>query len=214
MHIIPALLAQSKEDFLEKLKKVDKILPIVQVDIMDGTFTPNANFWDPEELFGIHTNAQYELHMMVDHPKALIPRFADHPNIHRIYFHAECKDSPSEIIEEGAYYGFDMGVVFNPETPTSIADDYLHTLKSVMFMGVTPGAMGQPFVESTIDKIATFHAAHPEIEIEIDGGVSSATISALAKAGATRFVVGSALYKNPDGIEAAIKELTLLAKKI
>jgi ribulose-phosphate 3-epimerase len=42
--------------------------------------------------------------------------------------------------------------------------------------------------------------------LEVDGGISAATIGAAARAGADHFVVGSALFRHPDGIAAALAE--------
>ncbi|MFZ9018372.1 MAG: ribulose-phosphate 3-epimerase, partial [Ilumatobacteraceae bacterium] len=50
------------------------------------------------------------------------------------------------------------------------------------------------------------------IDLEVDGGVSAATIQAAARAGANVFVAGSAVFGHPDGLAAAINELRMLAR--
>ena len=45
-----------------------------------------------------------------------------------------------------------------------------------------------------------------DIPLEVDGGISPETIGAAAAAGADTFVIGSALFRHPDGIAAAVAE--------
>ena len=45
------------------------------------------------------------------------------------------------------------------------------------------------------------------IEIEVDGGISVDTIGGAARAGANVFVTGTALYRHPEGLAAAVSEL-------
>jgi ribulose-phosphate 3-epimerase len=49
------------------------------------------------------------------------------------------------------------------------------------------------------------------VRIEVDGGISTATIGAAAVAGADTFVAGSALFGDPAGLGAAVGELRELA---
>ena len=48
-------------------------------------------------------------------------------------------------IEEAKIHGFEIGIAINPETPTSVLNDHLYEIDSVLFMGVNPGASGRPF---------------------------------------------------------------------
>jgi ribulose-phosphate 3-epimerase len=50
-----------------------------------------------------------------------------------------------------------------------------------------------------------------DIDIEIDGGIAPSTITSAAAAGANRFVVGSAMFRDPQGFEHATAELRSLA---
>ncbi|MEC8974810.1 MAG: ribulose-phosphate 3-epimerase, partial [Actinomycetota bacterium] len=46
-----------------------------------------------------------------------------------------------------------------------------------------------------------------DIDIEVDGGISTSTIAQATEAGANVFVAGSAVFSHPDGAESAITEL-------
>jgi pentose-5-phosphate-3-epimerase len=49
---------------------------------------------------------------------------------------------------------------------------------------------GQSFMADQMSKIATIRAQYPQLEIQVDGGVSIANIEQCAKAGANSFVAG------------------------
>jgi pentose-5-phosphate-3-epimerase len=72
------------------------------------------------------------------------------------------------------------------------------------------GAQGNPFDERILSDIADIHAKLPTLPISIDGHVSMFTLPMLKNAGATRFVVGSAILHADDSIKA-FTELTVLA---
>ena len=46
-----------------------------------------------------------------------------------------------------------------------------------------------------------------DCDIEVDGGIGVETVSGAVQAGANVLVSGSALYKDPKGLENAVKEL-------
>jgi ribulose-phosphate 3-epimerase len=46
-----------------------------------------------------------------------------------------------------------------------------------------------------------------EIELEVDGGISPTTIAGAAAAGANVLIAGSALYRDPEGLEHAVADL-------
>src|SRR3546814_6681447 len=73
----------------------------------------------------------------------------------------------------------------------------------VLLMSVNPGFGGQSFIPSALNKLAdaralidAYVANNPgrEIRLEIDGGVKTDNIGAIAAAGAETFVDGSAIF--------------------
>jgi len=67
-----------------------------------------------------------------------------------------------------------------------------------MIMSVNPGFGGQSFIPSAVTKIARLKQMITDrnlpVGVEVDGGISPATITDVAKAGANIFVAGSAIY--------------------
>jgi ribulose-phosphate 3-epimerase len=50
-----------------------------------------------------------------------------------------------------------------------------------------------------------------DCDVEVDGGIGPATVRGAAAAGANVLVAGSALYRDPLGLEHAVTELRELA---
>jgi ribulose-phosphate 3-epimerase len=69
-------------------------------------------------------------------------------------------------------------------------------------MTVNPGYGGQEFIRSTLPKIETLRrwidARGLDVEIEVDGGISEETIGEAARAGASVFVAGTAVFGTAD----------------
>jgi len=80
----------------------------------------------------------------------------------------------------------------------------------VLFMTVNPGFGGREFIQAVVRKIEALATIIKErnldIAIEIDGGINAETIVPCAKAGATIFVAGSAIYSKEDRT-AALQEI-------
>ena len=104
--------------------------------------------------------------------------------------------------------------MLNPATSLSTLEYVLADLDLVMLMSVNPGFGGQSFIESSLVKIKRLRqmldAVNPGAGIEVDGGISPATIKRVAAAGANIFVAGSAVY-GQDDYQSVIREMKGLA---
>jgi ribulose-phosphate 3-epimerase len=111
--------------------------------------------------------------------------------------------------------GKKAGVVLNPATPLETLDFILEEVDLVMLMSVNPGFGGQSFIRSTLRKISLLKNRIDDlglsVGIEIDGGISPATIGEVAEAGANIFVAGSAIYGRTD-YHAEITKMRELAE--
>jgi hypothetical protein len=59
MKIIPALLAENLDEFVMRMRQVEKFADYVQVDIMDGVFVDTRSF-DVEMINNIQTPLSFE----------------------------------------------------------------------------------------------------------------------------------------------------------
>lgn len=65
-------------------------------------------------------------------------------------------------------------------------------------MTVEPGFGGQKFMASELPKVAELRKRYPDLNIEVDGGLSLDTIDVAADAGANVIVAGSAVFGAQD----------------
>ena len=61
-------------------------------------------------------------------------------------------------------------------------------------MSVNAGFGGQAFNPVALDKLKAAQRGFPELLLEVDGGVNLTTIAKCQQAGASLFVVGSAIF--------------------
>ena len=112
-------------------------------------------------------------------------------------------------------HGMAAGVAINPSTPLAAVEEVLGDLDLLLVMSVNPGFGGQQFWKPALTKISRARAmlaqAGSAAMLEVDGGISSETIGAAARAGADTFVAGNAVFgaKDPAGM---VKELKRLAR--
>jgi ribulose-phosphate 3-epimerase len=85
-------------------------------------------------------------------------------------------------------------------------------------MSVNPGFGGQAFIRSSLEKLQIVRAmtAGRDIDIEVDGGITSETAGLVAESGANWLVAGSAVFKGgPDayaGNITAIRKAAQIAR--
>jgi ribulose-phosphate 3-epimerase len=68
----------------------------------------------------------------------------------------------------------------------------------VLIMTVHPGFGGQKFMASELPKVKAVRERYPDLNIEVDGGISESTIDQAAEAGANVIVAGSAVFGASD----------------
>lgn len=73
-------------------------------------------------------------------------------------------------------------------------------------MTVEPGFGGQSFMADMMPKVEALRKKYPDLQIEVDGGLSEKTIDQAAEAGANVIVAGSAVFGAKDPAEV-IKKL-------
>lgn len=215
LEILPAILETDPLKFQEKIDILEGHTAEVQIDVMDGVFVPHTTFADPSIIGTSKTSLEYELHLMVADPRTTIEAWRSIPSVKRVIIHAEIKQPLEPIIEIIKSHGWEAGVAINPETAWQQIDEVIPLLDTVLVMTVHPGAAGQPFADAVVEnhllaKITDLHEAHPGIVISVDGGVSAETISYLRDAGASRFIVGSALWSSNDPLDTLKQLQTLL----
>ncbi|KGR80400.1 ribulose-phosphate 3-epimerase [Ureibacillus manganicus] len=209
--IAPSILSANFAKLGEEVKEVEQAgASVIHIDVMDGHFVPNITMGPivVEALRPI-TNLPLDVHLMIENPDDYIEQFAK-AGADWISVHVETCRHLHRTIQLIRSFGVRPGVVLNPHTPIDSIQHILEDIDFVLFMTVNPGFGGQKFISSVVPKIESLSKIIKErgltIDIEIDGGINAETIIPCAKAGASIFVAGSAIYNKENRAEA-LKEI-------
>jgi ribulose-phosphate 3-epimerase len=188
----------------------------LHVDVMDNHFVPNLTIGLPVvDALARAADQPLDCHLMIEDPDRWAPGYAE-AGAASVTFHAEAVRAPVRLARELRRLGARAGLALRPATPVDPYEDLLPELDMLLVMTVEPGFGGQAFLDVMLPKIRrtrellTRHGL--ELWLQVDGGVSAATIERCAEAGADVFVAGSAVYGAKDPA-AAVRELRGLAEK-
>jgi ribulose-phosphate 3-epimerase len=184
------------------------------VDVMDGVFVPNISFGFPVmEAVKKFATKPLDVHLMIVNPDPYIERFAQ-AGADIITVHYETCIHLHRSIQAIKAAGCKAGVAINPHTPISSLADILVDLDLVLIMSVNPGFGGQRFIQNTYKKISALKALamtiHPDLIIEVDGGIGLQNIGLLVEAGANAFVAGSSIFaaESPSKMISDLKSVS------
>ncbi|WP_430295096.1 ribulose-phosphate 3-epimerase [Sinomonas sp. B1-1] len=187
----------------------------VHVDVMDNHFVPNLTLGLPvvQRLQAV-SPVPLDAHLMIADADRWAPLYAD-LGLASVTFHAEAATAPIKLARELRARGSKAGMALRPATAVEPYLDMLAELDMLLVMTVEPGFGGQSFLDVTLPKIRRARAAvdgsGAKVAIQVDGGISEATIERAAEAGADVFVAGSAVY-GADDPGAAVEKLRGLAQ--
>lgn len=172
--IIPAILASTREEFEEKLKRVFGLVDGVQVDIIDGQFAPTRTV-SPEDLKSINTVIKFDYQLMVKEPIEWLERCLT-PQARGVYGHIERMADPAAFVAKAQVLGLKVGLALDLDTPLERIRDYVWDLDGIILMSVKAGASGQNFDERVLQKIEHARGLRDDLPLIIDGGLDVATI--------------------------------------
>ena len=180
----------------------------LHVDVMDGHFVPNLTF-GPKMVTDLRraTGLPLDVHLMIDRPEAWIGRFVDAGATY-VTVHVEAAPDIAAALDAIRAAGGRAGITLNPETDVERVLPHLDGADLVLVMSVHPGFGGQAFIPEALDKVRALRAAldarRSAAELEVDGGIKPENALAVARAGASVLVAGSAVYLDPAGVSAAL----------
>jgi len=210
--IAPSLLSAN---FLHLAKDVEMVnesmADLFHLDVMDGHFVPNITFGFSiiSQIKSIATKP-LDVHLMMTNPECFLEEFKA-AGADMLSVHYETCPHLHNTVTKIKQMGLKAGVVINPHNPVFLLRDILPFADYVLLMSVNPGFGGQQFIQNTLQRLQELKQMksqlNPDLQIEVDGGVSLENASALIAAGADILVSGNAIFgsSNPKAYIQKLK---------
>lgn len=177
----------------------------IHFDVMDHHYVPNLTIGPMvcQALREYGITAPIDVHLMIRPLGKMLEAFAQ-AGATTLTVHPECCDDIATTLQRIHALGCQAGLAVNPDQDPAETYSYLSMCDEILMMGVAPGFGGQAFQAHILGSIA---AVHQHINdhgfdtvIAVDGGINARTLTQTKQAGASRFVVGSALFHGDPNI--------------
>ena len=212
VQIVPSVLPADFSRLGDEVAALEKAgVDRIQWDVMDGHFVPNLTF-GPDVIGACRPRCTvpFEAHLMVANPDLLLAKYVE-AGCELVIVHAETCPHLHRTLASIHDLGARTGVALNPHTSLDCIRHVLDLTDLILVMTVNPGFGGQAYIATMEPKIAEarrlIYEAGRDIELEVDGGIGPDTIAGAARAGADVLVAGSALFRDPEGLEHAVADL-------
>ena len=212
MKIAPSILSCDFGRLAEEIQAVEAGgADWIHVDVMDGHFVPNITI-GPIITEGARraTDLPLDVHLMIENPDRYLEAFAS-AGADILTVHQEACPHLHRTLGKIRELGMRAGVAVNPATPLEAVREVLVDIDLLVIMSVNPGFGGQSYIPGTSDKLRRARAmlvdAGSSAELEVDGGVDSSNAAAIAAAGASVLVAGSAVYGYEGGAAAGVRAI-------
>lgn len=223
-HIIPAIIPDSYDRLESELSLVQEVAPLVQVDIMDGSYTPKAS-WPynkvdfekfealkrEEQGFPYWEDVDIEIDLMVREPETCVEDWIL-AGASTLIVHVETTTKLEDIFALCTERSVAVALALKPSTDIELLAPYIDRATFVQCMGSDEIGRHSVVLDPKVyDQIRAIKARWPDTIVGVDIGVSEKTLPKLIEAGATRFAAGSAVFENGDPKER-FEHLTTLVQ--
>jgi ribulose-phosphate 3-epimerase len=222
IEIVPAVLPHSFKDLGEHVQHFKgAAITCVQIDIVDGHFA-HSRTWpyrdegtfqkivQEEHGLPLWDEFDFEFDLMVQDPVERMMDFV-RAGASRVVVHAKSEDAVHaiqklvDLREETGAFSVKAGVAIECDAQPDALLPFEAQFDYVQVMGIAKvGYQGEPFDKRALYLVERLRARYPDLPLQVDGGVTLENAHQLAKAGATRLVVGSAIFKADDPLAAIV----------
>lgn len=214
--IAPSILAADFARLGEQVTEVDRAgAGRIHIDVMDGHFVPNLSM-GPVVVQALRpiTRLPLEVHLMIDEPERYADAFLK-SGADSLIAHLEVLPDPAPFIRHLHAQGKRVGLCVKPKTPIESLEPFLAEIDLALCMTVEPGFGGQAFMSDSPERIRKLRRLidelNPDCELEVDGGIEKETLPISRSAGANVFVVGTGVFRAPEGATKAVQTLHKMA---
>jgi len=219
IQVVPAILRVSYATLAERAALVAGLVPLVQVDVVDGIYAPEPTWpyagdtegmfeklQSGEERLPLHDRLKYEADLLIQNPELSLDSWI-HAGFKQIVIHFESTKHLDDIIVRLRGAPCTIGLAFKPETSLEVITPWISKVDFVQCMGNDRvGQTGVPLDPKVLHRVSRLRAQFPELLIGVDIGVNFETAPKLIAAGVTRLVAGSAIFESGNP-ELAIRRL-------
>ncbi|MCO6456082.1 MAG: ribulose-phosphate 3-epimerase [Pirellulaceae bacterium] len=198
--VLPSLLQCDFGNLQAEVRRLEAAeVQALHLDVMDGCFVPNLTYGMPiVAAIRRLTDLPLDVHLMIADPGRYVEAFYE-AGADLLTIHVEAADEPRAVLERIRDRGMAAGVALNPGTPLTTIEQLLDAVDLVLVMSVEAGFGGQAFNRVALEKLSWLRSrVAAGTVLEVDGGIDPTTIGSCAEAGATWFVVGSAIFRRQD----------------
>ncbi len=213
LQIAPSVLAADFAALGEAVRQAEEAgADLIHVDVMDGRFVPNITIGIPVvAALRRVTTLPLDVHLMIVEPERYLDAFVE-AGASILTVHPEATIHLHRTLDRIRALGAKAGVALDPSTSEESLRYVLALTDLVLVMSVNPGFGGQRFIPAVLPKITRVRAMLDEAGREaawlaVDGGITAETAPAVVRAGADVLVAGSAIFRAPEGVCAAIRRL-------
>lgn len=196
--VVPAILAQTQDDFAALTAKIQPFAKRVHLDLMDGQFAPSTSI--PLGDIVLPEGWEVDIHAMFAQPDAqLADLIALKPSL--IIIHAEAQGDLVKTVEAIQKAGIKAGVALLRSTVPEDISGLLTVADHALIFSGNLGEYGGTANMLQIEKIRLIKAINPVIEIGWDGGANISNAYTLSLGGVDVVNVGGALAGAEDPTE-------------